>query len=423
MNISFKTGFNLLPVLLTVSSLMMACGGGGEEASPAGRPSAVVDETPAEPVMIIIGNLTDITGPGANGISKVDMALADTVAYFNSEGLIPGVELKIITYDTQFDPASDIPGYEWLKDRGADLLFSPLPQSPVILKPHLARDEMVLFAVAATMDAFVPPGYVFCPGNALVENSIYTLLEWIPENDPDFPEGRPARIGGACWSEAYGQDMLAAAERYAKAHPDQYEWEGGFLSDFTFVWSSEVEELKDCDYVIPPVLLHNFVSQYRSAGHTAKFICTDAHIAFLKQIKEMGIFDQIDGMLIVRPSKWWTDDGSMVELAKELLRRYRAGDAEAIMDSGVAYLAVRQVYVMLELIRETVEAVGAENFDSRALYETAQSFTMITDGVPLDSLSETKRTSTDYVKIYKVDSSYADLVPVSPEWIPIVIEP
>lgn len=418
MEIPCRTGLILLLTLLAVSTLMTACGQEEQEASP-GQPS----DTVAETVVITIGNLTDITGPGANGVSKVDMALADTVAYYNSEGLIPGVELKVINYDTQFDPAKDIPGYEWLKDKGADLLFSPLPQSPVILKPRLAEDEMVLFAVAATREAFVPPGYVFCPGNSLVENSIYTLLEWIPENDPDFPADRPARIGGACWAEAYGQEMMAAAERYAKAHPDQYEWKGGFLSDFTFVWGSEVEALKDCDYVIPPVLLQNFVREYRTAGYTGKFICTDAHIAFIEQIKQMGLWDEIDKTLVVRPARWWNEEDPMVDLTIELLRTYREDKAEDIISSGVGYLSVKQICLMLELVAETVETVGAENFDSRALYDVAQSFSVTYDGIELDNYTETKRTSTNYLKIYEVSSAEGDLRAVGPEWVPLVLSP
>jgi len=48
------------------------------------------------------------------------MALEDLVAYYNDSDLIPGVRLEVVVYDGQWDPARDIPGYEWLRGRGAD---------------------------------------------------------------------------------------------------------------------------------------------------------------------------------------------------------------------------------------------------------------------------------------------------------------
>jgi len=424
---STKKRYLVLMTVLPALLALTACGDGEEEAVlPLARPSAATEETfviPDEPVVITIGNLTDKTGPGSNAIAQVDMALEDMIAHFNSEGLIHGVELKIINYDIQFDPARDIPGYEWLKERGADLLFSPVPSPPVTLKARLAKDKMLLFAIAATEEAFVPPGYVFCPGNSLCKNASYTILKWITENDPDFPKDRPAKIGGAFWTEAYGQELLGSAERYVKAHPEQYEWEGGFLTGFTFIWGPEVEALKDCDYVLPPVLMQNFVKEYRSAGHTAKFICTDAHMAFLQQIREMEIWDQIDKTLVVRPAKWWTDEGPLIDLARELLLTYRNDDAEEIIRSGVAYLTVKQVHIMFELIAETVTAVGAENFNSQALYDVAQSFSVTVDGIECDSFNQTKRTSTNYMRIYEVRAAAEDFFRVGPEWVPVVLEP
>ncbi len=416
----------LMAVLLAMLALT-ACGDGEEEeASPLARPSATIEDVsviPTEPVVITIGNLTDKTGPASNGTSVVDMALEDMVAHFNNEGFIAGVELKIISYDTEYDPARDIPGYEWLKERGSDLFFSPVPSSPVTVKPRLEKDKMVLFSIAATREAFVPPGYVFSPGNTLGSNAIYTILKWITENDPDFPKDRPARIGGAFWTEAYGQELLGAAERYVKAHPEQFEWEGGFLTSFTFTWGPEVEELKDCDYLLAPILLHNFIKEYRSAGYTAKFICTDAHMAFLQQIRDAGIWDQIDKTLLVRPSKWWTDEGQLIDLTKEILQTYRADEADEIIQMGTGYLTIQQMYVMFELIAETVKAVGAENFDSQALYDIAQSFSVTIDGIENDSFSETKRTSTNYMRIYEVRAADEDFFSVGPEWVPVVSEP
>ena len=94
-----------------------------------------------------------------------------------------------------------------------------------------------------------------------------------------------------------------------------------------------------------------------------------------------------------------------------------------IIKSGSGYLSIRQFYVMFELIAETVEAVGAENFTSQALYDVAQNFTLIIDGVESDSFSETKRTSANYMGMYEVQGANKGLFSVGTEWIPVVLEP
>jgi len=413
--------------VLLVLLAPVACGSSSEdEPLPLAKPSETIEEHTANPnnsVVITIGNLTDKTGPGANAIAQVDMALDDLAAYYSEENLIPGVKFEVITYDGQFDYAKDIPGYEWLKERGADLIFSPIPSPPINLKSRLEEDKMVLFAVAAIEEAFAPPGYVFSPGNTLVKNATYTLIKRIAENDPDFPQDRPARIGGAYWIDAYGEEQFEAAEHYAEVHPDQYEWEGGYFTEFSFTWGPEVEALKDCDYILPNPMMNQFVEEYRSAGYTGKMIGTDAQLAFFGMIDEADLWDEVDGTLFVRGSRWWNEDNEITHLTKQLLEKNHPDEAEAIIKSGSGYLTIRQFLVMFELIAETVDAVGVENFTSQALYDVAQDFTLTIDGIESDSYNETKRTSANYMGIYEVISADEDLLGVSPEWIPVVSEP
>jgi hypothetical protein len=172
------------------------------------------------------------------------MALEDTAEYYTENNLIPGVEFEVVTYDGQYDPSRDIPGYEWLKERGADFIFSPVGATAVTLKPFLEEDKMVLFMMAPHEDAFAPPGWVFAPGNSLFNEQMYTLLKWVAENDPDFPQDRPAKIGAAFWNESTGLAMLDGAEKYAEAHPEQYSWEGHYeryiMSDTTSRFSHDL---------------------------------------------------------------------------------------------------------------------------------------------------------------------------------------
>ncbi|MFC2027954.1 hypothetical protein ACFLU3_04635 [Chloroflexota bacterium] len=422
----------ILLVLLLGSGLILnsvACESGGEEAtsSPLIEPSSTNNSEPQvilEPVEITIGNYTDKTGPSANPSAVIDMALEDMVRYYNDDELIPGVTFKVKNYDSQVDPANDIPGYEWLKERGADVLFTIIPTAPITLKSLLEKDKLVLFTGVPHREAIEPPGYVFGVGSSLLEYHSYALLKWIAENDPDFPVDRPARIGGAGWATGYMDAVFRGAEDYAQAHPEQYDWEGGYITGIKFIWQAEVEALKDCDYLIPPTMMNQFVEQCQRSGYTGKFIGTAVHTAFFNLIDEADTWDEIDGMRIIMPNSWWNEESEIVDLAKELLERYHPGELKEMMRTSVGYLTVNSVYIMFELIRKTVEEVGPENFSSQALYNAANDFSLMMDGRETDSFNENKHLSRNWFAIYEFDAEERDLIRVNPdEWLDVLLEP
>ncbi|MFO8010499.1 MAG: ABC transporter substrate-binding protein [Dehalococcoidia bacterium] len=416
--------YTFLIMALLTAMLIPACGD-SEQTPPATNSDGASATTPEpkEDVVIRIGNLTDMTGTGSNAISVIDMALNDLVDYYNEQNLIPGVKLKVIAYDTAYDPSRDIPGYKWLKERGADLIYTSVTSAPVTLRPLVEEDQMCLFAASAPQEQLIPPGHVFMLGE-INEEPIYTLLKWIAENDWDYVSNGPARIGGACWQEPAAEAYFEAMKNYAEAHPDQFEWVGGYLTTMgTFTWGPEVEELKDCDYVFPPTVLVSFVKEYRTAGYEADFIGVDTHIAFLGLIRDAKLLDELDGMLIARMLRWWNEDGEIIDLTEQLLKENHPGEAEKIMSQGVGYLVMANFVIMLEMIQDAVETVGPENFDSEALYQEAQSYTRIVDGVERWSYSETKRSPADLYGIYRISAAEGDVIRVSQEWYPTVRKP
>ena len=78
---------------------------------------------------------------------------------------------------------------------------------------------------------------------------------------------------------------------------------------------------------------------------------------------------------------------------------------------------------MLEILRDTIEATGPENFNSEAFYEKAQSYSLNFDGVQMHSYTETKRTSLDHMGLYRLDGTQKDIFRLVPEWIPVVYKP
>ena len=428
-NIIRTMGIVSVAILLLMISLLAACSDSDDEtpssmAKPESTPIANPIPEPAKEVVITIGNFTDVTGPSSNPLSVISMALEDMVKYYNEQNFIPGVKLEVIRYDGQMDPAKDMPGYEWLKEQGADLIFTSMPSTATTLKSVVDEDTVVLFTMVPDIEALSPPGYIFCTANTLGNYQSYTLLKWIAENDPDFPKDRPAKIGGAFWAEAYSQTFLDGMEKYCERHPEQYEWEGGYLNNFSFIWGAEVEALKDCDYVMPPGPMQHFVREYRDTGYTAKLIGTDFQIAMYGMVDDLDLWDESDGMLLIRTGPWWNEDVELIKLSKQLLHEYHPGEVDAIIREGPGYQAVRGIYIMMEIIKDTVETVGAENFNSQAPYDAAQSFSLTLYGIEgCHSFTDTKRTSLNYMSMYEIRGSEEDLFRVDPEWIPVVREP
>jgi hypothetical protein len=388
------------------------------------------DSTPPTPtankdVVITLGNLTDKTGVASVAMSVIDIAVKDMAAYYNANDLIPGVELKVKEYDDQYDPSRDIPGYEWLKQKGANFLWTPVPSAVPTLISRVNSDEFVMFTATANMDFDeLEGGYVFSLG-ITPQNEAYTLLDWIAKNDPDFPTDRPAKIGGVAWTDGYSDRLFAAAKEYAEAHSDKYDWEGGYLTDFTFLWSMEIEQLKDCDYVFVPTPPQIFMRDYRKAGYTAKFLGTDTALAFLGLVDRADLWDDVDGALFIRSSRWYNETGPIIDIINQMLdERHSPSEAEKLKGEGCAYIAAKQAYLMLDIIGNAVEAVGAENVDSQAIFNAATSWTFSYEGIEdFNSFDETKRIAQNYYAIYEIKAAEKDIFRAHGEWLPQVTAP
>lgn len=420
MKSSFKTSLVLSVLLLLTLPSLIACGDSGNEEPSGGLTSSPED---GEDVAITIGNLSDLTGPSASAQSLINLALDDLVEYFNEENLIPGIELEVITYDGQFDPSKDIPGYEWLKEKGADLIWTAVPGTPVTLQSRVDNDQIPLFAASVDLDELNPTGYVFGPSTPPRQEAL-TLLKWIAENDWDYRSKGPARVGGAGWDESNTNEVFDAMKDYAEVHPEQFEWVGGYVTNFSFTWGPEVEALKNCDYVFPPTaVLVSFGKEYRNAGHEGKFIGTFVHAAFFGLVSDAKLWDELDGMLFLGSTQWWNEEGTMIDLTKKLLYENHPGDAEGIIRDGVGYKTIGNLYQVLDIIRNAAEMVGPENLDSQAIFDAAESYSLTIDGIPRYSFGTTKRYSTDYYTVFEARGGEEDIFRIENEWLPAVLEP
>ncbi|NQT74628.1 MAG: ABC transporter substrate-binding protein [Chloroflexi bacterium] len=420
-------------ILILILSTLIACGGGDDEdkttmAQVTGEPTAGPEDTaePTETVTITIGSLTDKTGPAAQAMHYIDVALADVVNYYNDNNLIPGVDLKLEEYDTQYDPGKVRAGYEWLKERGTDVVSSFLPITPEIIKPLVEEDKIVMFTANADRELLYPPGFLFAFAN-LWEETAYTQLKWIAENHWDYEADGPAKIGGAGWNDGATNLMFDAAEEYADAHPDQFEWVGGHLTNFTFTWAPEIEALKDCDYIFIPTVLHTFVKEYAIAGYTrATFLANESHTAFLGLISQSDLWDEVNGTLFIMAASWWGQGAEETfPMTGKLFSQYYPDedDVKSIKEAGRSYGASASYYMMCEIIKLAAERVGPQHINSEAIYDAAQNYEYTLDnGLVYMNWSPTKRNGVNYCVISEADEELKTLLTAS-DWLAIVQKP
>jgi len=224
-----------------------------------------------------------------------------------------------------------------------------------------------------------------------------------------------------------GIGVEKAVKEYCEAHPDEFNYVGGYFSPMgSMLFSGEIEKLKGCDYVWPMGFpAGEFIKEFRAKGYTAKFLGDTTQSAFRGFFVDLCGWNTLDGYLSLNLARWWNESSPLVNLAKELLNRYHSGEAEAIIHAGAGYVGgMSNLLAFYEILRQTVARVGAENFSGQAVYDTAVNFklnaesTQLWNGMPEWSFSDTDRSCVHDVAVYKWSAQDQDLVRVS-DWLPL----
>lgn len=415
MRILFKAvSINLSILVIISTTLLINCGNDNND-----KKSTEAEN--AEDVIIVIGNLTDRTGPAAQSMQYIDLALEDSIRYYNDNDLIPGVKLKLEEYDTQYDTARVMLGYNFLKDKGASVIVSFLPIVPEIVSYHVNKDEIVFFTANANAEYLYPPGYTFA-WSCLWDETAYTQLKWIAENHWNYQLYGPARLGGAGWDDGAAPIVFEAAKSYAAEHPDQFEWVDGYITDFTFSWASQIEALKDCDYIFIPTVMHTFTREYVNAGYSkATFLANESHTAFLGMMSESERWDDIEGTLFVMNLQWWGQGAEEeVPIVDELLNTYHPDRVNQIKSAGRSYITAFLHPMLCDIIKIAAADVGPEHVNSTAIYEAAQTFQYDLPSVAnYLNFGPEKRNGYNYFMISEADADEETLKGVS-GWLPVI---
>jgi hypothetical protein len=383
-------------------------------------------EKEGEKVTIIIGNLTDQTGVAASVLVPIQLSLDAHVKYVNEEDPIPGVELKTIRYDTRYDPARTIPGYDWLRERGAKVIFTEMADLAELLTFSSKRDKVPVVTASVTEPCYEPPGWVFCL-NQDAKHMMFTVMKWISDTWDYEGTGRKPKIGTAGWSMPYGITVRDGAE-YCLDHPDKFDYAGSYLAPSGVVtWAGEVAALKDCDYVVlttPGALQPStFAKEFRDKGYTAKFVGLDSLSAYWDFMLEVVGSEEMDGALIGQTWPLWVHPAPIVDYLKDLAyENHPADKADSLIYGNCGWISGgSQAYLLVECVRKAIEAVGAENFDGQAFYDAAINFSPVLPGFEEMGWTPTERRIYRYIGMYEYSYAEGDFV-VLQNWVRVIEE-
>ena len=403
-----KMAVAFLLVLALLVPLSFGCGGGG-----------------GKEVTITIGEVTDLTGPASSALIPVHYALLDLVRYYNEEDLIPGVKLKLVTYDNAYNPSRDVPGYDWCREKGAKVVVGTLFFTAETLKPFAERDKVPVITTGTTQVITDPPGWVFAIACRFADMG-NTILKWISENRWDYDAKGVPKVGIIGWNQPATIDMEKGVRAYCQAHSDKFEWIGASRPPVgTAIFSSDAEKLKEADILVPFGYSAAFIMKtFHDKGYHPTFIADSTAAAYKGFYVDLVGWENLDGFLTADGQlQWWDVSNELIDLARSLLQQWRPGQADSMIRAGSGYGGgfITQ-NILMEMIRQTVEQAGAENFSGQALYNAAVNFEVQFDGHPRWYFTETERTCVHDILIHEWSAAEQTLVRVTPDWLPLVTE-
>ena len=323
---------------------------------------------------IVIGYEGDWTGPAASGAEEYGGAFLDYFRMIEEENPIPGVKLKVVTYDTRSDYSRIPIGYVWLKGQGMDVFYAPSPADVEINAARLAEDEIPAFGTTS-LESVRNDEWCFWVFDTF-EAQTEAVLKWIL--DTWEGEEKP-KIGLAGW---IGLSTTAGPERgldlYRAAHPDDFEYAGAQKAPLgSVVWAVEVDRLMDCDYIFQGCVgagIPSFIKEARLRGYEGKIVACNPLAGFWNLARQAAPADLLYDVYHVHSMPWTTDYPFATE-ARELGLKYHSQDwvDNAMQQSSYTAGAIFGPFIA-EIIRNAVEEVGAENVDSAAIRDAAESF-------------------------------------------------
>jgi len=337
----------------------------------------------AESKEIVIGLLTDFTGPAGYAVST---ALAGTFAYFRhfeEENLIPGVKVKLVTYDTRTDYSRVVPGYMWLSGKGADMLLVVAASDTALLKDRLAKDKIPALGYSSSPVLLGDPWVFTLQAPAGWQGE--ALVQWIMQKWDYQGKGRPPRVGVVGSTTETTSVYLDAIIPFMQANPGKFDWAGAERAPMTTSsWAGEISRLKNCDFIIVtttgPATV-SFVKEARARGYGGAFASGVEGLAAFWDLIRMAIpADQLHSCYHAAFQPYWEEDVPLINELKPALQKYYPDKVEELMKGNPPVTGWMTGIFFAEAIAKALAKVGAENVDGTALRDAMAETDMTIEG-------------------------------------------
>jgi len=361
----------LLGVILATVPGLVGCGGGGEPG---------VKE-------IKFGWVWDFTGRAAKGTTELLGGMQDYLRMLDeTDNPLPGVKIKVLTYDGRSEASRVLAGYVWMKGQGADLI-SCAPHDVAMLRPSFEADKIPFF-ISSTMNVNLDSEWVVSQYGS-PESQLEVILQWIQDNWQNYPTKPKVGFVGLAGVPFYVAQRDTVEKWAATNHADKFQWVGAEMAPSTTTsWAVEISKLKTCDYIMvgmsgPP--LASFLIEAKNRGVTSVLAGPlESYLAFWGLVKGAVPESALDGVISGYFYLWWNEDEPVVNAVKEWAPKYHTQAEMNNMYQGTGELMGWALGMIVEdAVRRAVANVGAENVDGIALLQALKEVNMTVEGFPI----------------------------------------
>jgi hypothetical protein len=371
---------------------------------------------------IVYGWLWDYTGRAAVGVTQVYQGFRDYLRMVEETDPIPGVQVKLITYDTKSDASRVMPGYMSLKAKGADIMTAA-PHDTQVLRTQFEADQMPFYSLSNMIPMLDCEWLVSLFGPP--ESQVEAIMHWIMDTWDGYPDTKP-RVGfvGLAGVPFY-EGQRDTVEDWVDDNPTKFNYVGAQMAPTTTtLWSSEISKLEDTDFIVvgmsgPP--LASFLIQSKQSEYQGRLAGPlESVMAFWSLVKGSVPEEALDGIVSGLFMPWWNDTGPFMTEAKEYAEKYHsASDLESIYLGTGQFNGWSTGMIFVDALRRAVADVGADNVTGKDLFDALKETDIDVEeyGNPWKITAAANCYMTT-VRLYEYDSSVGDFVVLTDWYLP-----
>jgi len=359
-----KTVMVILGMLLLLSPLITACGKSQETRT-----------------VVKIGFVGSLTGAAATSGAGFLAGYQVYFNYANEENLIPGVRIALDIYDTAYDPAREILGYQKLKGDGVVAILTFSGSAADKYRPLCDQDKIPIISNSTSKVQLVPSGYVF---GIIVpfEWQSQLVLQYIHDNWDYAGKGRNPKVAVLGWNMAYGGDHVKAAKAfYSDYNVDLVLAETVPVNTMDMsVNARRVGEAK-ADYAMLPLLAGPCASVMKElyVKYPGQVTAIIPAASFKEYFSAMGA-NVLEGHYFTGMGQTFDVHGAAMDLLRDLMNRYYPSGWSQY-DNACPSITFPGALAMVDAIKRVVEEKGVNEINSVNIYEALQKVDIDLEGI------------------------------------------